>query len=168
MIQNSTYWIEKLCLQKHPEGGYYKEIYRSDETIPHLSLPSRFESDRCFSTSIYFLLENDNFSAFHRIKSEEIWHFYKGTSITLYIITEDGLLTLIRLGDNPDNDEHLQIVVPRNAWFAAQLNSRCSYSLVGCTVAPGFDFIDFELAEYAKLSKQYPQYETIIKKFTLK
>ncbi len=168
MKQDSTYWIEKLGMQKHPEGGYYKEVYRSDEIIHHQSLPSRFEEDRCFSTAIYFLLEGDSFSAFHRIKSEEIWHFYKGTSLTLFIIEEDGRLTLIKLGDNPDKDEHLQIVVPRNTWFAAQVNEKKSFTLVGCTVAPGFDFNDFELAESEKLSKAFPQHKTIIKELTIR
>ena len=167
MEQESKYWIEKLGMQKHPEGGYYKEVYRSDEIISHQTLPSRFEGDRCFSTSIYFLLESNSFSAFHRIKSEEIWHFYKGTSLTLFIITEDGRLILMQLGDNIDNGEHLQIVVPRNAWFAAQVNTNSSFTLVGCTVSPGFDFNDFELADCSKLCEEFPQYKKNIKKMTI-
>ncbi len=167
MEKEASYWIEKLGLQKHPEGGYYKEVYRSDETIPQHSLPTRFKSNRCFSTSIYFLLEKDNFSAFHRIQSEEIWHFYKGSSLSLYIITEDGILTIQQLGDNPEKDEHLQMVVPRNAWFAAHVNIANSYTLVGCTVAPGFDFNDFELANCDRLIVAFPQHTEIIKKMTL-
>ena len=167
MEHTSAFWIEKLCLQKHPEGGYYKEAYRSDESISHLSLPSRFKEDRCISTAIYFLLENDNFSAFHRIKSDEIWHFYKGSSLTLYIITEDGCLTKLQLGDNPLNGEDFQITVPCNSWFAAHVNAKKSFTLLGCTVAPGFDFNDFELADCKNLCKEYPQYESIIKEFTL-
>ncbi len=167
MEQTSAFWIEKLCLQKHPEGGYYKEAYRSDESFPLFSLPPRFKDDRCFSTAIYFLLENDNFSAFHRIKSDEIWHFYKGSSLTLYIITEEGSLKNLQLGDNPLNGEHFQIVVPRNSWFAAHVNASNSFTLLGCTVSPGFDFNDFELANCEDLCKEYPQYETLIKKFTI-
>ncbi|MEI6696540.1 MAG: cupin domain-containing protein [Bacteroidota bacterium] len=167
MEQTSAFWIEKLCLQKHPEGGYFKEAYRSDESISHLSLPFRFKEDRCFSTAIYFLLENDNFSAFHRIKSDEIWHFYKGSSLTLYIITEDGCLSNLQLGDNPLNGEHFQITVARNSWFAAHVNAKSSFTLLGCTVAPGFDFKDFELADCEDLCKEYPQYETLIKKLTI-
>jgi len=155
-------------LLPHPEGGFYKEAYRSDEIIAKTALPSRFKGNRCFSTSIYFLLESGSFSAFHRIKSEEIWHFYKGTSLTLYIITEDGTLTLMQLGDNIDDNEFLQIVIPRNTWFAAQVNAENSYTLVGCTVAPGFYFNDFELANCTKLCKEFPQHKELIKKLTVK
>lgn len=167
MQHHSTYWIQKLGLQKHPEGGYYKEVYRSDETIPQALLPIRFKGDRCFSTSIYFLLESDSFSAFHRIQSEEIWHFYKGTSLTLYVITDDGCLTLMQLGDNIDDNEFLQIVIPRNVWFAAKVNAKNSFTLVGCTVAPGFDFTDFELADCKKLCERFSQHEAVIKSLTL-
>lgn len=167
MKANAAYWIGKLNLLKHPEGGYYKEVYRSSETITHLSLPLRFKGNRCFSTSIYFLLESDDFSAFHRIQSEEIWHFYKGCSLTIYIISEDGILTRIQLGDNPAKGEEFQVVVPHNTWFAAQVNVKKSFSLVGCTVAPGFDFDDFELADYKMLCNKYPQHTKLIKIMTI-
>jgi len=166
MEQKAKYWIEKLSLLKHPEGGYYKEVYRSEETILQSSLPFRFKGERCFSTSIYFLLESDDFSAFHRILSEEIWHFYKGCSLTLYVISEFGNLSLLQLGDNPDKGEQLQIIIPRNTWFAAKINANNSFTLLGCTVSPGFNFNDFELADRSNLLNEFPQHEEIIKKFT--
>jgi uncharacterized protein len=165
MEQNATYWIDKLGLQKHPEGGYYREIYRSDEVIPQSALPKRFGGDRAISTSIYFLLESNDFSAFHRIKSEEIWHFYKGSSLTIYMISEDGILTTAILGDDIENQQSLQVIVPRNTWFAANVNNMNDYTLVGCTVAPGFDFHDFELADCNQLLISYPQQQGLIKKF---
>ncbi len=156
----ASYWIENLQLLKHPEGGYYKEVYRSEELIKKGNLPERFGDDRCFSTSIYFLLQNNDFSAFHRIKSDETWHFYQGTSLTLYWISLDGVLESYLLGDNPENNESLQITIPKNTWFAAQINDKTSYTLCGCTVAPGFDFADFELGK--KMS--FLSFTLIIKK----
>ncbi len=164
---NSKYWIEKLSLQKHPEGGFYKEIYRSNEFISKNSLPDRFDGDRCFSTSIYFLLEKNDFSAFHRIKSEEIWHFYQGYSLTIYTIDDYGCLKSYKLGNNPENDEVFQLVIPRNTWFAAMLNKQDSFALVGCTVSPGFNFNDFELAEKELLINIFPQHKKIIEKLTI-
>ena len=80
MISSAKYWIEKLNFEKHPEGGWFKEVYRSEEVIPKKSLPEYFPGSRNISTSIYYLLEGDDFSAFHRIKSDEIWHYYEGNS----------------------------------------------------------------------------------------
>ena len=164
---DSKYWIKKLSLQKHPEGGYFKEIYRSNESISNYSLPDRFDGDRCFATSIYFLLEKNNFSAFHRIKSDEIWHFYQGESITIYTIDNSGNLKNHKLGNNPENEEELQVVIPRNTWFAAILNKQDSFALVGCTVSPGFNFNDFELAKRELLINLFPQHKEIIEKLTI-
>ena len=161
-MKDANYWINHLQLLKHPEGGYYKEVYRSDELINQNHLPQRFNGDRCFCTSIYFLLHKNDFSAFHRIKSDETWHFYQGTSLTLYMIDENGVLTSSLLGDNPENNERLQITIPQNAWFAAEVNDKSSYTLTGCTVAPGFDFADFELGKRNELLNLFPQHKEII------
>jgi predicted cupin superfamily sugar epimerase len=166
MEKNASDWIEKLGLLKHPEGGYFKEVYRSDETIPGSALPHRFKGNRCYSTSIYFLLESEDFSAFHRIQSEEIWHFYKGSALTLYVIDENGVLSLKHLGEIIDDKTEFQIVIPRNTWFAAKVDMNNSYALVGCTVAPGFDFSDFELADCSELCNLFPQHKLTIHKFT--
>lgn len=164
--KNSEYWIEKLQLQKHPEGGYYKENYRSDEIIKKESLPERFNDERNFSTAIYFLLEKNDVSMFHILKSDEIWHFYKGTSLTIYVIDKNGKLEKIFVGDNPERGEVLQAVIKKGNWFAAKINNPDSFALIGCTVSPGFNFNDFELGERNNLLKLFPNHLDIIKMFT--
>ncbi len=165
-MKNQQYWVEKLNLQPHPEGGFFKEVYRSEGTIPATALPNNFGGSRNFATSIYFMLTAGNFSAFHRIKSDETWHFYTGESITVSVIHNDGKLEEIHLGDNPDNGEVFQATVPANAWFASALRKDEGYSLVGCTVAPGFDFQDFEMADRERLSAEFPQHQSVIQKLT--
>lgn len=164
--KTAAYWIEKLNLIEHPEGGYFREIYRSAETIPGEHLPERFTGPRAFSTSIYYLLEGDDFSSFHRLKADEIWNFYAGGSLTIYIINTQGVLSRMFLGSNYDNGEVFQAVVPAGSWFAAQPNHIRSFTLVGCIVAPGFDFADFELGGRGDLIKKFPQHKTIIEKYT--
>lgn len=156
--------IKKYDLQSHPEGGWYKETYRSSGQIPSNALPASFSGDRSFSTAIYFLLEAGNFSAFHRIKSDECWHFYAGDPLLVYVIFPNGTLEIIRLGSNFSNEEVFQYVVPANCWFASCPSPESRFSLVGCTVSPGFDFADFELADAALLSEIYPQHQAIINK----
>jgi predicted cupin superfamily sugar epimerase len=156
----------QLQLQPHPEGGYYKEVYRSAGTIPQAALGTEFSGDRNYSTGIYFLLTGSNFSAFHRIKSDELWHFYDGDMCKVYVIHLNGELEIIRLGRNIANGEVYQAVVPAGAWFASECSNPNGYSLTGCTVSPGFDFADFEMAERDSLINQYPQHAEEIKKLT--
>jgi predicted cupin superfamily sugar epimerase len=129
------------------------------------ALPERFPGDRNFSTAIYFLLRSQDRSAFHKIKSDELWHFHAGTSLSIYVI-QDGVLAIHKLGSNPDKGESLQVVIPANCWFGAKVEQPDSYTLSGCTVAPGFDFRDFELAERKMLSKQFPDLAGIIEMLT--
>jgi len=159
----SAQLIQQYCLQPHPEGGWYKETYKSNEQITANALPERFTGCRFFSTAIYFLLEGSNFSAFHRIKSDECWHFYTGGPLWVYIIDHSGSLEVICLGSNISQGQLFQYVVPANCWFASRPASGSGFSFVGCTVAPGFDFTDFELADAAILSGLYPQHDAIIK-----
>lgn len=166
MNTSAEYWIKKLDLIKHPEGGWFKEVYRSGELIQKNALPMRFNNDRCFGTSIYFLLEGKEFSAFHRIKSDEIWHFYAGTSLTIFMIDQKNNLSQTLLGNNPENGEVFQFTVPKEYLFAAKVNDENFFALVGCTVSPGFDFEDFELGKRNDLLKEYPQHSTLIKKLT--
>ncbi|MES1215973.1 MAG: cupin domain-containing protein [Bacteroidota bacterium] len=154
--------IQQYSLQPHPEGGWYKETYKSNETIAGNSLPERFGADRPFSTAIYFLLEQGNFSAFHRIKSDECWHFYAGDALLVHVIQPGGRLATITLGNDINKGEVFQYVVPANCWFASEPAPGSQFSFVGCTVAPGFDFADFELADATMLSKLYPQHENIV------
>ncbi len=157
--------IEKLALIKHPEGGYYKELYRSEESFPLKSLPSRYSGDRTFSTAIYFMLTHEDVSKFHRIKSDELWHFYKGDPLDIYVINSNGQLNIERLGNNFENGERPQITIPKNCWFGAKTTGN-DYSLLGCTVAPGFDFDDFELAERESLLQEFPDLKEVIIEFT--
>lgn len=165
-MKNAAYWIEKLQMQKHPEGGYYKETYRSSGVIHQESLPVVMTGSRNYCTGIYFLLENGNFSAFHRIRSDEMWHFYSGTAIEILYFDEEGKLQKILLGNRMELGEQFQAVVPANCWFASAVVESDSFALVGCTVAPGFDYADFELAQRAQLIQNYPAYSEVIEKFT--
>jgi len=155
--------IQFYQLLPHPEGGYYKETYRSSERIPLDSLPERFAGDRNYATAIYFLLEENSFSAFHRIQSDECWHFYAGDAVDIHVLHSNGKYELIKLGDNIEMGEQFQAIVPAGAWFASKTSGQ--YSLVGCTVSPGFDFADFELAKSAELTLQYPEQEKLIQHF---
>lgn len=160
-IQSAEYWVNRLALQPHPEGGFYRETYRSSETIPSNGLPSRFEGQRNFSTAIYYLLRAQDRSIFHRIKSDELWHFYAGDALAVYAII-DGNLTTFRLGPNPEEGDTLQILIPANTWFGAKVLNPGVFTLAGCTVSPGFDFADFETADRTALLRQYPQLADVI------
>lgn len=160
--------IKKFNLQPHPEGGYYTETYRSHELILSDSLPERFGGNRSFSTAIYFLLEKGDFSAFHKIKSDECWHFYAGNTLLIHVIDKNGNLNTTRLGNNPEDGEVFQYVVPAGCWFASEPDIAASFSFVGCTVAPGFSFEDFELADKKDLAKLYPQHKEVIIRLCLK
>lgn len=167
MMKPAAYWIAKYNLLPHREGGYYVETYRSKELVNASALPERFDGDRVFSTGIYFLLESKDFSAFHRIKSDEMWHFYAGEMLEIFVIDPDTeRLETIRLGSNPENGEAFQAVVPAGSWFASRPGLESSYSLVGCTVAPGFDFEDFEMADRGVLSALFPQHASLISALT--
>ena len=155
--------VKQYGLQPHPEGGWYKETYRSNEYIPANALPSRFRGDRAFSTAIYFLLEHNDFSAFHRIKSDECWHFYAGDPLLIYVIRDDGELDIIQLGSDITKGQLFQYVVPENCWFASRPASDSTFCFVGCTVSPGFDFKDFELGDVNTLSTSYPKHEKLIR-----
>jgi uncharacterized protein len=163
--ESATYWIDTLKLAPHPEGGFFKETYRSAESFQGSALPNRFGGDRNFSTAIYFLLRSVDKSHFHKIKSDELWHFYAGSSLTIFILNENGLSTY-RLGLPASDNYSFQVVVPANSWFGAMVDEPDSFVLAGCTVSPGFDFRDFEMAQRTALSAQYPEYESIIKMLT--
>lgn len=158
--------IKTLNLLPHPEGGYYKETYRSAGSINSDSLSADYSGKRNYSTCIYFLLTSDTFSAFHRIKQDEIWHFYDGSPLLLHTISEKGLHSQHIIGKDITNGQTPQLVVNGGDWFAATVIGENSYSLVGCTVAPGFDFADFELAEKDELTALFPEHKGIIGEFT--
>lgn len=143
-------------MQPHPEGGFFKECYRSPELIPRDALPARFGGSRCFSTSIYYLLPSGSVSRLHRIASDEIWHFYLGGPLELLQISSGGKIGKIILGQDVEKGQTLQHVVPAGYWFGARPAEGSLLSFVGCTVAPGFDFADFEVLDPDALSLRFP------------
>ncbi len=159
-MDGSREWIEKLELARHPEGGWFKEVYRAAETVPESALPDRFDGDRAFSTAIYFLLESDDFSAFHRIHQDEIWHFYAGSPLTVHCINEEGAYSQVHVGETP------MAVIPAGWTFGATVDVPGGFALLGCTVAPGFDFADFEMPTRAELLTDYPAHAAIIERLT--
>ncbi len=160
----AAFWIKQLGLIRHPEGGWFIETYRSMESVPGSALPERFSGARSFCTAIYFLLEQGDFSALHRIKSDELWHFYAGGRLGIEVISPAGLYEQKILGSDPASGESFQAVVSAGSWFGAEAVDE--FSLVGCTVAPGFDFSDFELGRCEKLIHQFPQHEELIRRMT--
>ena len=166
MRQETDALIEQLQLKAHPEGGFFRETYRSPSSIAEEHLVGDFQGVRNYCTCIYFLLTSEAFSAFHRLPQDEIWHFYLGSPIQLHLITPSGEYTKITVGNNINLGQHPQFVVPGNHWFAASIEAKDGHALVGCTVAPGFDFKDFELAQREELIAVYPEWEDLIVRFT--
>lgn len=164
MLDKVKYYVDKLQLIPHPEGGYYKEVYRAGEIILSEALPGNFRGNRNISTSIYYLLQRKDYSAFHKLKSDEVWHFYDGSALQIYIIDQSGNFSIKLLGKNAENEEAFQIVIAKECWFAAELVDKTSFSLVGCTVSPGFDFRDFEMADCSKLADQFPMHKELIQR----
>jgi predicted cupin superfamily sugar epimerase len=155
-----------LDLKPHPEGGFYKETYRSAGLIDKGSLPEQFSGPRNYSTSIYFLLTKDTFSAFHKIHQDEFWHFYDGSPIDLHMISPYGEHSQITIGRNLKNGQVPQFVVPGGYWFASRVLNNEAWALAGCTVSPGFDFDDFDLAERVDLTALFPKHHQIISELT--
>lgn len=156
--------IERLDLVQHPEGGWFRETYRSTEATHSCNLPQRFGGDRSFGTAIYFLLEKNDISALHRIKSDEVWHFYAGTTLIIHQITPQGEYSTVKLGTDLAAGETYQATIPAGSWFGAEVSGNGDFSLVGCTVAPGFDFADFEMGCRDSLLEQFPGHDEIIKR----
>ncbi len=165
-LMNAADIIKELALTEHPEGGYFKETYRSAGKISNLELGTEYQGDRNYSTGIYFLLTSEKFSAFHKINQDEMWHFYKGTPLLLHIISKEGSYTSVTIGNDLKKGQVPQYLVKGGDWFAAEVIDKDSYTLVGCTVAPGFDFADFVLPERKELVALFPQHKGIITKLT--
>lgn len=150
--------VIKFNLQAHPEGGFYSETYRSDQLTA--------SQDRNLVTCIYFLLTSENVSNFHRIKSDEMWFFHEGSSLTVHTLdTQNGHL-LHAVGNEIQKGQTPQLVVPKNTIFGSSVTDENSYSFVSCVVAPGFDFNDFELFTRDALLEEYPESESIISQLT--
>jgi predicted cupin superfamily sugar epimerase len=163
---NAEYWIEKLELTAHPEGGHFRQTYKADLTLAQAALPGGYTGARAASTAIYFLLEGESFSAFHRLRSDEVWHFYDGAPLVVHVIEPEGKVSRILMGRDVDAGQALQAVVKAGCWFASHVADWSSFALVGCTVAPGFDFADFELARREDLLGRYPLHTELIERLT--
>jgi predicted cupin superfamily sugar epimerase len=148
--------IAQLGLKPHPEGGYYCERYRSAMQV------TAGERRRSALTSIVYLLTAESFSAFHRIASDEMWHHYRGGAVTIETLEPNGTHGQIALGEGG----HFQAVIPAGLWFAAHTAERESFALIGCDVAPGFDFEDFELASRSELLERFPQHRALVERWT--
>ncbi len=161
------YWQRCLALQPHPEGGYYREFYRS---LGRMALP---QGERHYSTAIYYLLVGTQISRLHRLQSDEVWHFYQGVGLWVHELTPAGDHHIHRLGIDPVQDYRPQVVIPAGHWFCAEVSPLATGEvdhdracLVGCTVSPGFEFADFEIGDRATLLAEYPQYQAFIERFT--
>ncbi len=165
MARSAKDWIEKLGLEPHPEGGYFRQTYKSELVIDQAALPV-YSGPRAASTGIYFLLEGEDFSALHRLRSDEMWHFYAGGTLVVSVIEADGKYSEILLGSDPDAAEVFQAVVKAGCWFGSRLRAPGTFALVGCTVAPGFDFADFEMGQREELMREYPQRREVIVRLT--
>jgi len=148
------------------EGGYFRETYRSETTIPADALPGGYKGDRNASTCIYYLLTPDTFSALHRVRSDEIFHFYAGDEIEMLQLWPDGSGRVVTIGNNLAAGHDPQLVVPAGIWQGCRLAPSGSWGLMGCTVAPGFDYADFELGDRKELSAAYPQHSALIEALT--
>jgi predicted cupin superfamily sugar epimerase len=154
--KSAAYYIEKLQLNAHVEGGAFKETYRSALKIAHKYLPPDFKGKRNVSTAIYFLLKEGQFSAMHKIASDELWHFYAGSPLYIYELNAAGELITHILGNDLEAGQSFQVLIPAGSWFGSRCQTPGAFSLAGCTVAPGFDFEDFELANKQFMKDNFP------------
>jgi uncharacterized protein len=158
--------IKKLNLKSHPEGGYYKEIYRSDEKISKSALPERYSGDRCMGTGIYYMLTPGEISAMHKVKSDETFHFYGGDATELLLLFPDGTAKIVELGNDIENGMSLTVTIEHGVWQGQRLKPGGKYALFGTTVNPGFEFDDFEFGKRDELIKMYPDFSEMILKLT--
>jgi hypothetical protein len=158
--------IERLNLKPHPEGGYFTETYRSGEELGLDVLPGRYRSKRSMNTAIYFLLTAESCSMMHRLRTDEIFHFYLGDPVTMLQLMADGSSQIVTLGCDLLNDQQPQVIVPRDIWQGSFLAGEGKFALLGTTVAPGFDFEDFEYGRRDELVEQYPGRKELIVRLT--
>ncbi|MEI7695126.1 MAG: cupin domain-containing protein [Chlorobium sp.] len=166
-MQKAEFWIEKLKLQPHPEGGFYRETWRSGGSYP-FDEKTLFKGPRSWATSIYYLLRGNDCSKLHRIHSDELWFYHAGAPLTVYVFPETGEPSNFTLGLKPEKGQVLQETVQAESWFGACCAEADdgSYSLVSCVVAPGFDFSDFAFADKQELLARFPRYSTLVERLT--
>lgn len=159
MKKTADEWIALLEMEKHIEGGYFKEVYKSDEVLKN-------KGQRRLYSSIYFLLQQGNPSHFHRLTADEIWYFHDGSPLTVHMIHPDGQYETVWLGNDIKNGAHLQFCVPKGTIFGSIVEE--GFALVSCMVSPGFEYSDFELFQQKDLLAAYPEHAAIIKRLTRK
>ncbi len=166
MPRDAAYWIEALELRPHPEGGMFSESWRSAELLPASALPPRFGGPRSLGTAIYFLLRSGERARFHRLHADELWHLLDGGPLTLHLLTDAGAHVTRELGHEVAAGQAPQQFVPHGHWFAAEAAPASAFALVSCTVVPGFEYSDFELADRAQLIALHPDHAALIQRFT--
>jgi predicted cupin superfamily sugar epimerase len=159
-------WIERLELIAHPEGGYYRETYRSTAELPPGVPEGRAGGGRACSTAIYYLLPSEEVSTLHRLRSDELFHHYAGSTLSVHVLYPEGRYERIDLGRDPEREAVFQALVPAGCWFGATVEQPDTFALVGCTVAPGFDFEDFEQGRREDLLERYPGQRALIERLT--
>jgi predicted cupin superfamily sugar epimerase len=161
--------IRGLGLQRlEPEGGYYARTYLSSEKIPRTALPGRYNSDKPFGSAIYYLLTSDTCSVLHRLRTDEIFHFYLGDPVVMLQLHTDGTARVITIGNDVENGHLPQVLVPRKVWQGSYLREGGKFALMGTTMAPGFDSSDYEAGDRERLIGEYPDQEEMIIKLTPK
>lgn len=160
------YWIKSLELQKHPEGGYFKETYRNKNIWGKHSDNKLSGEERNLATSIYYLLDYTDVSCFHKLESDELWYFHDGSSLTLPMFMPDGSYQEAVLGKNIEGGHSMQIIIPAGTIFGAYVNQPGTFVLMGCMVTPGFDFKDFTLIQRDQLLRKFPDKRELIIKLT--
>ncbi len=159
--------IKKFNLKPLPEeGGFYTETYRSPERISKTVLPTRYNSDKSFGTAIYYLLTPDTCSALHRLPTDEIFHFYLGDPVIMLQLLPDGSSKKVTMGHDVEAGQQLQVIVPRGVWQGSFLKEGGNFALLGTTMAPGFDFSDYETGDRKDLIERYSEHKELIVKLT--
>ena len=159
--------IALLGLEPHPgEGGLYAETWRSDESIAGAALPGRYSGPRAFGTAIYYLLTPETFSAMHRLRSDEIFHFYLGDPVEILVIPPGGVGRTFTLGSRLATGERPQLLVPRGSWQGSRLIPGGRVALLGTTVAPGYESEDFERGNREELIEKFPGHASLIRVLT--
>lgn len=166
MMKNNQFWIKHLNLQPHPEGGFFREVYRSNLEIENEKLPVGFSGTRKLSTSIYYLLRSGEISRLHRLQSDELWYYHYGSSLKIVLLDQEGVKHTKILGAKLDKAEQLQVIIPSGTIFGAEVMDSDSFSLLSCMVSPGFEFDDFEVFDKEDLLQAYPKHSELIIKFS--
>lgn len=165
-MRSYQFWIKHLHLQPHPEGGFFREVYRSNLEVDKNSLPIGYSGNRRLSTSIYYLLRSGDISKLHRLKSDELWYYHFGSSLRIVMIDQEGKRHNSVLGTKLEKAENPQLIIPAGTIFGAEVVEADSFCLMACMVSPGFEFDDFEIFDTEELLQIYPKHTELIKKFS--